>query len=507
MNQRKAGVVLSYISLGLGNLVGILYTPIMLSLLGKNEYGLYSLAMSIIGYLGLFNFGFTGSYMRFYAIRKAKNDELGIAKLNGMFLAIFTTIALMTFLAGIVLVYYSDSVLGSKLSVSELATGKILLTILVLNMCLSLPATVFYVYITAHEKFVFQKAIGLIQVILGPLTVLPILLMGYGSIGMVSVTAFLTVILNLANIYYCFKKLNIQFSFKDFDFSLLKEMSVFSSFIFLNVLIDQINWTVDNYILARVKGTASVAVYSVGASLNKYYMSFAVIIATVFIPQINKVVAEKNDNNELLVLMIKTGRIQFILLALIFSGFAIFGREFINLWVGNEYENAYYIGLILMVTATIPFLQSIGVEIQKAKNKHKFRSTTYFMIAIVNVIISIPLAKMYGGIGCAIGTGISLIVGNVFIMNWYYHKKIGLNMKIFWKEIIKFLPALFFPIILGFVIMMFFNVNQFFPLVFAIFIYTLCFIISMWFLGFNKYEKSLFVNVFQKINFIYFFRK
>jgi len=499
MNQRKAGVVLSYISLGLGNLVGILYTPIMLNLLGKNEYGLYSLAVSIIGYLGLFNFGFTGSYMRFYAMRKAKNDELGIAKLNGMFLAIFTTIALITFLAGTVLVYYSDSVLGSKLSVSELATGKILLTILVLNMCLSLPATVFYVYITAHEKFIFQKAIGLIQVIVGPLTVLPILLMGYGSVGMVSVTAFLTVILNLANIYYCFKKLNIQFSFKNFDFSLLKEMSVFSSFIFLNVLIDQINWTVDNYILARVKGTASVAVYSVGASLNKYYMSFAVIIATVFIPQINKVVAEKNDNTELLGLMIKTGRVQFILLALIASGFVVFGREFINLWVGNEYENAYYICLILMVTATIPFLQSIGVEIQKAKNKHKFRSTAYFMIAIVNVIISIPLAKMYGGIGCAIGTGISLVVGNVFIMNWYYHIKLGLNMKKFWKEIMNFVPALILPFTLGLFIMIFLKEEQLFPLIFCIILYTITYAISMWLLGLNKYEKSLVANLLKKL--------
>lgn len=506
MNQRKAGVVLSYLSLGLGNLVSIIYTPIMLSLLGKNEFGLYSLATSIIGYLGLFNFGFSGSYMRFYSRYKAKNDEVGIARLNGMFLSIFIVIALITLLAGIVLVYYSDFILGSKLTNEELAIGKILLIILVLNMCLSLPATVFYVYITAHERFVFQKIMGLIQVVVGPLTILPILMLGYGSIGMVTVTTLLTIIINVANMFFCFKKLNIQFSFRNLDFSLLKEMSIFSSFIFINVLIDQINWSVDNYILGRVKGTSSVAVYSIGAALNKYYMSIAAIIASVFIPQVNRMVVERDDNTELLGVMIRTGRIQFIVLSLIASGFIIFGRTFINLWVGNDYENAYFIGLILIISATVPFIQSIGIEIQRAKNKHKFRSIAYLIIAIVNITISIPLAKMFGGIGCAIGTGFSLIVGNGLIMNWYYHEKIGLNIKNFWKEIIKFFPALIFPSIVGYGIMMYLNIDQFLPLITTIVLYSLCYISSMWLLGLNEYEKSIAINFIHKLKFIYFWK-
>lgn len=502
MNQKKAGVILSYFSLGLSTLVGIIYTPIMLNLLGKNEYGLYSLAASVVGYLGLLNFGFSGSYLRFYSRYKAKEDTLGIARLNGMFLVIFTTIAFITLIAGSILVYHSDFILGAKLTSTELATGKILLIILIFNMFLSLPATVFYVYITAHERFIFQKAIGLVQVIAGPLMVLPILILGYGSIGMVTVATLLTIAINFANIYFCFKKLHIQFTFRNFDFSLLKEMSIFSSFIFINVLIDQINWSVDNYILARVKGTSSVAVYSIGATLNKYYMSFAVVIAGVFTPQINRMVAEKDDNTELLGVMIRAGRIQFFLLTLIASGFVIFGREIIHLWLGNEYDKAYFIALILIIAATIPFVQSIGIEIQRAKNKHKFRSIAFLIIAIINIAISIPLAKMYGGIGCAIGTGISLIVGNGLIMNWYYHNKIGLNIKHFWKEIIKFFPALIFPIILGAGIMLYLNINEFLPLIAVIMVYSLCYMSSMWLLGLNNYEKGIFISLLQKLKFI-----
>ena len=52
-SQLKIGIVLSYINMGLGNLIPIFYTPIMLSLLGQSEYGLYKLASSVTSYLSL----------------------------------------------------------------------------------------------------------------------------------------------------------------------------------------------------------------------------------------------------------------------------------------------------------------------------------------------------------------------------------------------------------------------------------------------------------------------
>ena len=111
-------------------------------------------------------------------------------------------------------------------------------------------------------------------------------------------------------------------------------------------------------------------------------------------------------------------------------------------------EIAYYIALILMLPVTIPLIQNMGLNIIQAKNKYKFRTTVFFFIAIANVLISILLAQNYGGIGTAIGTAISLIIGQGFIMNVYYHKKIHINMIKFWKEILK----MTIPVLLSFLI-------------------------------------------------------
>ena len=187
------------------------------------------------------------------------------------------------------------------------------------------------------------------------------------------------------------------------------------------MIIDQINWNIDKFVLGRYRGTIAVAVYGLAAQLNSYYLSLSTAISNVFIPRVNRMVAIENDNKKLTNLFTRVGRIQFILLFLVCSGIVFFGRSFISMWAGADYNGTYAIVLLLIIPVTIPLIQNLGIEIQKAKNMHQFRSWVYFFIAVANVFLSIPLAKAYGGIGAAIGTAISLLIGNGLVMNWYYH--------------------------------------------------------------------------------------
>ena len=95
INQRKTGVVLSYAGELVKILVSLIYTPIMLRLLGQSEYGLYQLVYSVVSYLSLLSLGFGSSYLRFYSRYKAQKDEDGVAKLNGMFMLIFCSISII----------------------------------------------------------------------------------------------------------------------------------------------------------------------------------------------------------------------------------------------------------------------------------------------------------------------------------------------------------------------------------------------------------------------------
>ena len=490
-SQRKAGVILSYLSQGINILSGLLYTPVMLRLLGQSEYGVYQLVYSVISYLSLLSLGFNASYMRFYSRNKANNDEEGIAELNGMFMLIFGFMSFICIICGGALLHNIESIFGKGLTDSEYILAQRLMIFMIINLALTFPNSVFTCIITAHEEFVFQKLIILLQGLLHPFLTLPLLLLGYGSIGMVSITTLLTVGVLASNLIFCFRKLGVKFCFKHLKFSLLKEMWKFTFFIFLNEIINQINWNVDKFLLGRIMGTASVAIYGIGGQINTLYMNFSTSVSNVFAPKVNQIVAESDDNSELSKIFSVVGRIQFIILTLILSGFIFFGQTFIRFWAGSEYSDSYYVSLLLIVPATIPFIQNLGIEIQRAKNKHKTRSIVYFLIAIGNVFLSIPLIRLWGSIGAAAGTAIALIIGNCIFMNWYYAARIGLEIGLFWKEIASCLPGLVLPICAGVLNVKFFAYNSVVELLVGILVYTVIYCVSMYLLGMNKYEKII----------------
>lgn len=499
MNQRKAGVILSYAAQIIHILSGILYTPIMLRLLGQSEYGLYQLVYSVVAYLSLLSFGFSSSYMRFYSRYKVKNVHKEIARLNGMFMTIFLCISCLCILCGSVMIENIVHIFADGLTVAEYQTARILMALMVFNLALTFPNSVFDSFTSVHEQFVFQKLLNVLQNLFNPFITLPLLLMGYGSVAMVCVTTGLTIAKLMTNIIFCTKKLHVQFIFRNFNFNLLKEMWVFTFFIFINLIVDQINWSIDKFLLGRFAGTVAVAIYGVGGQLNSLYLQLSTSVSSVFVPKVNRIVAETNDNNVLTELFTKVGRVQFIILSLIVSGFIFLGQPFVQIWAGDGYDYSYGIALLLMVPVTIPLIQNLGVEIQRAKNMHKVRSVVYILIAISNIFVSIPCIQMWGAQGAAIGTALTLTLGNGVLMNWYYQKKIGLDIIYFWKQIARFIPAFIAPVIVGICIMKFVSIDGIFKLVVCGIIYVAVYCISMYFLGMNEDEKQMIAGPVKKI--------
>ncbi|MBR2942895.1 MAG: oligosaccharide flippase family protein [Clostridia bacterium] len=499
MDQKKAGVLLSYGQTVLSTLISLVYTPVMLRLLGQSEYGLYTLVNGFISNLALLSFGLGSAYVRYYSRAQVKDGEEGVSRINGMFMVIFLCISALSLFVGGILVANTHNIFGAKLTAQEVETARILMAMLVVNIALSFPCSVFVSYVTAKERFFFQRVISMIRTVLNPIVMLPLLLMGFGSVSLVVVTLVLSVVTDGFNIYYSMKKLGMRFTFGKFDFALLKEMAGFSFFIFLNMIIDQINWTVDTTLLGILSGTAATAIYGVGSQVHRYYMTLSTAISGVFIPQINRIVARGEDDMQLTRLFTRVGRIQFMLLMLVLTGFVFVGEPFIEAWGGGEYEGAYPIALLLMGPVTVPLIQNLGIEIQRAKNKHQFRAKVYFFMALFNVAISIPLCMRYAGMGCAMGTAISMVVCNGFVMNWYYHKHIGLDMVYFWKQILSMLPSMLPPVLLGAAAVKLIAFTGYSGVIAFALPYAAVFCASLYLLGMNEEEKGMVSAVFRKL--------
>ena len=502
--QLKAGAIISYIQMGLSVLVGLLFTPVMIRLLGQSEYGLYNTVTSTISMLSILRLGFNNSYIRYYAKYKKNNDTNRVFKLNGIFLALFTAIGLISFVCGVFLTFNLKIVFSSGLMAEEYRIARVLMTLLTINLAVSFPMSVFSNIISANEKFIFLKGLDAVKTVMGPMVSMPLLLMGFGSIGMVAVTLVISLSVDGCYIYYVLVKLKNKFIISLPEKGILKDVTAYTFFIALELIVDQINWNIDKVLLARFKGTTMVAVYSVGFSLYTYYQSFSTSISGVFTPRIHGLINTVKDSAEqrvaLTSLFIKVGRIQFIILSLLCSGILFFGKFFVTrIWASEQYEEAYYVALLLVFPATIALVQNLGIEIQRAEYKHQFRSIVYSIMALINLCLSIVLCKKYGAIGSAIGTAISLILANGIIMNIYYHKKCNINIISFWKSLGRLATGLIIPYVFGTFLYIFLAPKTIIHFLCEIIFYVIIYVASMWFIGMNDFEKNLVQQVVNKV--------
>lgn len=493
MNQLKVGAALNYVSICLNMVVGLLYTPYMLRMLGQSEYGLYSLAASIIAYLTVLDLGFGNAIIRYTAKFRAEGKQREQEEMFGMFFILYIGIGIIAMIAGSVLSLNVENMFSRAMTESEVHRTRIMLWLMTFNLAFTFPMSIWGSIMSAYERFVFQRIVSIIRSVLNPVVMILLLVVGYKAIAMVVVTTIFNVATLLVNWWYCKYKLTIKVRFAKFKWAFLKEVSIYSFWIFLNAIMDRIYWSTGQFVLGIYKGSVAIAVYAVAIQLESMYMMFSTAISSVFLPKVTSMVTKGSSDEEISDLFIRTGRIQYIVMAYILSAFVVFGKQFIILWAGDDYTDAYYLTLMFFVPLTVPLIQNLGILILQARNQMKFRSMLYIVIALCSLGLSIYLAQIYGGYGCAFATGMALLIGQGLIMNIYYQKKQRINITGFWLEILKMsiVPAVF--IVVGLYALNHFEPSNMTVLDFAkyLILYTVLYIPLFLIFSINKEEKDL----------------
>lgn len=495
-NQLRIGAIMSYLNMALGTLIPMFYTPLMLELLGQSEYGLYKLSSTVTSYLSLISFGVGSAVVRYLVKYKTEGDREGEQRIFGLFNIIFTIISVIALVAGIVISICVPFVYSSSLSSEELVKMQILVFILALNTAVSFSTTAYSGVVTCHERFIFLQLINVISTVITPVANIIALLLGFESIGMTVVSLLLSIITRIVYTVYVRASVKIKPVYKKMPTYLIKELLVFSFWIFVGQLVNQLYASTDTMIIGAVPAlaTVGVAVYNIGAVFNHMMLSFTSGISNVLTPKVNTAVFSGGNSEELTDLLIRFGRLQSYIVAIVCSGFIVFGQDFIALWAGEGYADAYWVALFTMIPSCIPLMQSVALNIIVAQNKHRFRALVFLAVAVVNVVGTMIAVNYWGIIGAALVSGIAYLIGPCFIMNWYYWKRIKLNIPRFWKSVAKIFVA---PVILGVifsVINIFVDFNNWALIFVGIAVYTVLFAIISWLFAMNDYEKDIFTG-------------
>ncbi|WP_339837925.1 oligosaccharide flippase family protein [uncultured Flavobacterium sp.] len=300
--------------------------------------------------------------------------------------------------------------------------------------CDTLPGGAFVAICNAYEQFIFPRLLLIVKYVVRSVLVFAILGIIPAAITLVWIDTIINVLFILLSIYYVTQKLNVKIKISCLNLPLLKEISSYSFWIFLTAIVMSLQWNVGQLILGISKNTIIVAVYGVGILLGGYYGAFAGAINTLMLPRATQMTVEDNVDSYNTAIQ-KIGRFNGFISFLILTGFILFGKDFIKLWIGENYIKAWEIALLIMIAMTLPLLQAFGSSILEAKKKNRYRSMISLLTISGAAIVGIFLVPKYSIEGIIYPLFVALII-NSLIMSIYYRKIFGFKIFSFFYNVI-----------------------------------------------------------------------
>lgn len=490
------GAIISYVSIFLNIVISLVYTPWMIHQIGVSDYGLYSLVGTFLGYFML-DFGLAGTITRFIAKYRAEGDEDRVANMLGLTARVYLVMDAVIFAIIFILYFFLTDFFGGGLTSEEIDKLKVLYCIAGSFSVLSFLFKPVSGAMMAYEYFVVNKSLDMLVHVGTVVFIFVVLLFGGNVYHLVFITGFVGFLVALIRYAIFIRKSKLKINWSYFEKAELIGLFSFSVWVLVIQLSQMFRLSLIPTILGIFNNTTEISIFSVGRNLEGMVFTISAALNGLFLPMVSRMV-QTSDQRGIMELMIRVGRIQLFIILLIFSGFVVFGQQFIHLWVGDTFNASYYVFLLLVFVNILSLTMQIGMDMVYAENKIKQPALRVVISSAIGLVLSIFLAPKYGAIGCAAATGFALVLTQILYVD-FYQRKMGLNMGYFFRNChLRIMPLMIVYAVVGCFVCSNIIIDNWLMLFVVIGVYTLGYFAIAWFLLTNKYEKDLILGFVRK---------
>ena len=488
INQLKTGALISYLALFVNVLIGLLYTPWLIRSIGQSDYGLYTLAMSIIGLVS-FDFGLGHATTKFVSQYLAEGRLDKVNNLMGMIFKLYILLDILLFLLFFIL-YFLLPTVYTGLTVSELSRFKTVYLLATSYCIISFPFIPLNGVLTSYEQFIQLKSCDLFCRVFIVICMSICLLLGYGLFAVVIVNSLSGLITIGLKLFVVRKNTSLVVNYRFWDVEHLKEIGSFILWTTIVALSARVIFNLAPSVLGVFSNSSAIATMGVVITLEGFVYMFANAINGMFLPRVSRLL-EQNDSERIQDLMAKVGRIQLFIIGFIYVFLLSLGKLFINVWMGTDYGQVYPCILIVVFPSLFHLPQEIGQTCIIAANKVKYQSYVYIIMGIVNVALSIPFTIMWGVWGMCFSICVAFLV-RVLGLNYIYHKYLNIDLWRFYKQVyLQLIPFFLVIIIISILINMLIPLEGWGGLFAKSFLIAIAFSFLGWLIAMNEYEKGL----------------
>lgn len=381
------------------NLIVVFFlSPYVVHRLGNTAYGVWVLVVSLIGYLGLLDFGVRGAVTLYIAKFHASSEDERASRVVSSAVAIFAVAGGFAILVSLLTSLYATQFLQIPPEIQE--SARTVLRLAGFTVATSLLGSVFGGVIAGVQRFEVLNAVEVIGTVLRALTVWLCLHLGYGLVALFCIELAFSVIRGLTNAFLSqrvYPAIRARLSYCDQPH--IKLIFSFGIYAFVISVFNQLIHYSDALVIGVFLPVSFITFFSIAGNLIAYTRGIISGI-TIAIGPLASSLEARGRLAELRQTVPQYAAYCSMLAFPIGITFLLRGRSFIQLWMGMEYgELSEKVLQVLTLGLLVSAGNSVIWPVAYGMRRHKAIIPLIMVEGSCNLILSCLLVRPFGVVG------------------------------------------------------------------------------------------------------------
>jgi len=392
--------------------VAFFLSPFLVHRLGNAAYGVWVLAVSSVQYFVLLDLGMRSSVLRYVSKGYTTRDHEAASEAfsAALWVRLQLSALLLALCGGLDAIFPHIFKVPSGL----VSDARVVVVLMGLSLAIAMSIGVYGGVVSALNRYDLYTCVALVQLSVRVIGVVAVIRAGRGIVA-IAWCELLAAMSGSLMMAYVARRLypELKVSLKKPRWTVLKTIWSYSVYAFLVMVAVQVIYQTDNLVVGAFVSASAVTFYSIGNSLCRYTQQLVVAMTTTFTPAASTYDAA-GDAASLRALYFTGTRATMAVSMPILVTLITRGDNFIGVWIGPQYSRASGTVLAILAAALLFSLPNTAASsIALGIEKHKVVAKWAIGEAIVNLSLSIVLARRFGIYGVAIGTLIPSLIVNV----------------------------------------------------------------------------------------------
>lgn len=396
--------------------IGLFLTPFIVHHLGDHLYGMWSLVAVFVGYYGLLDLGLSTAISRYMSANMASND---LQACNRVFNTAFRLFLLLG--TAVLVVSGVFAALASILfkAPADIAIFRKAVIILGVSLALGFPLRVFVGALNSHLRYDLTSMLDLLTLSLRTALTIAVLLLGHKVVGLALATLLASLPLPFFYVHLVFRELPfLRLESKYWSGASARSLLSYSAFSFITQISDILRFQIDAIVVTLFLSLSAVTHYRIAGAIAQYFLGFMLAFMGAFRTVFSRQEGA-GDFQAIRITFLFATKISISVSSFIGFGLFVWGKPFIERWMGPSYADAYPCLVALVVGYLIALWQQPSVALMFGVSKHRFLAMVSMAEGIANLFLSVLLARRYGILGVALGTMIPLLITKLLVQPLY----------------------------------------------------------------------------------------